>query len=69
MTEINLMNRKQVEDTFHLPAGLLADLARRHQGPAFYRLTSRTVMYSRDEIARWRDATLVTAQGNAKNGL
>jgi hypothetical protein len=61
------LRRRQAADYLGVSAGFLEKLACRGSGPCYLRVSSRLVLYERDELDRWAAAHRV--QGTPETGV
>ena len=57
----DFINPAEVTELTGLSIAALAQLRHRGQGPRFYKPTPRTVLYKREEVIAWLEASAQTA--------
>jgi hypothetical protein len=67
--ESSLLTRKEAANLLGIPEGLLVDTARRKRGgPPFYKFTTRTILYDREELLKWFATARVAPAGRVSRG-
>ena len=59
MSSENMMNRDQAAKYCGVPAPFLANAARRRTGPPVFKLSQRTVLYSKVDLDKWLATTRI----------